>query len=200
MSSLSLRCTACRTTEAGGFATEAKQDEELHMTPDPHHSDVTHLRDLYLAEQPNYKGRFTTPALSDTKSNRIISNESSDIIRMLNSAFDDFVPSDRCKKVDLYPQGQRCDIDVTNDWIYRDINDARLPSRICTIPGSLRESHTSAFSALDRVEAHLSDDANSGPYYHGDCLTEVDVRLYPTLWHRWRPFSVSALPNHHHRY
>ena len=92
------------------------------MTPDPHHTGVPHLRDLYLAEKPNCEGRFTTPALFDTKNNRINSNQSSDIIRMLNSAFDD-IRNNRCKKADLYPQGLRCVVDINNDWIYREINE-----------------------------------------------------------------------------
>ena len=162
------------------FATVAEQDEKLHMTPDPHHAGVTHLRDLYLAEKPKYEGRFTTPALFDTKSNRIVSNESSDIIRMLNSSFDD-VPNDRRKKVDLYPLGLRCAIDITNDWTYRDINEGVYLAGFAQSQEAYEKATRALFLALDKVEAHLSDASNPGPYYYGDCLTEVDVRLYTTI-------------------
>ena len=159
------------------------QDEELRMTPDPHHDGVTHLRDLYLADQPDYAGRFTTPTLYDTKNHAIVSNESSDIIRMLNHEFNEYcaIASAYGLQSDLYPQGLRCDIELTNDWIYGNINEGVYLAGFALSQSSYEKATRALFSALDRVEAHLRDDAKSGPYYYGDRLTEVDVKLFTTI-------------------
>ena len=92
------------------------------MTPDPHHPDFTHLQDLFYEMTPNYEGRFTTPTLYDIKSGKIVNNESADIIRMMNSAFDVLL-QDKEKCSDLYPTSHRSDIDLANEWIYDGIND-----------------------------------------------------------------------------
>ena len=92
------------------------------MTPDPHHPDVTHLQDIYYGLCPDYKGRFTTPTLYDTKTGKIVNNESADIVRMMNSAFDGLLP-DQEKRHDLYPASHRSQIDSANEWIYDGINN-----------------------------------------------------------------------------
>ena len=92
------------------------------MTPDPHHPEFTHLQDIFYQQEPNYEGRFTTPTLYDTKSGKIVNNESADIIRMMNSAFDGLVQSkERCHE--LYPASYRSEIDSANEWIYDCINN-----------------------------------------------------------------------------
>lgn len=92
------------------------------MTPDPHHLDFTHLQNIFYQADPNYKGRFTTPTLYDIKSGKIVNNESAEILRMMNSAFDGLLP-DKQKGHDLYPTSRRSEIDSANDWIYYGIND-----------------------------------------------------------------------------
>ena len=92
------------------------------VTPDPLHSDVERLRDLYMKADPHYKGRWTVPVLWDKKTNTIVSNESSEIIRMLYTEFDDLLP-DRYRQVDLYPTSSRKHIDETNEWTYDYINN-----------------------------------------------------------------------------
>jgi putative glutathione S-transferase len=102
----------------------ATSDEKVpgETTPDPLHKDFTHLRDIYFEQNPDYEGRFTVPTLYDKKTNRIVSNESSEIIRMFYSAFDDLV-EDKYKDVDLFPEHLRKDIEEMNDWVYNDVNN-----------------------------------------------------------------------------
>lgn len=103
----------------------ATPDEKLpgeNVTPDPLHKDYTHLRDIYFEHNPDYEGRFTVPTLYDKKQKRIVSNESSEIIRMLYTEFDDLI-ADEYKKVDLFPKDLQKDIDALNDWVYNDINN-----------------------------------------------------------------------------
>jgi len=80
-----------------------------------------HVKDLYLRADPNYAGRFTVPVLWDKKEHTIVNNESSEIIRMLNSEFDALVPG---KRPDLYPEELREEIDGVNEWVYDRINSA----------------------------------------------------------------------------
>lgn len=91
-------------------------------TPDPLHSDFTHLRDIYFDVEPNYSGRFTVPTLYDKKQKTIVSNESADIIRMLYHEFDHLLP-DKFKNIDLLPKDLKTEIEQTNEWTYNDINN-----------------------------------------------------------------------------
>ena len=80
------------------------------------------MRDLYLMGDPKYEGRYTVPVLWDTKTNNIVNNESSEIIRMLNTEFNDLLP-DSFANVDLYPEDLRAEIDEHNAWTYDNINN-----------------------------------------------------------------------------
>ena len=92
------------------------------VTPDPIHKDFTHLRDIYFDQEPSYAGRFTVPTLYDYKQQKIVSNESSEIIRMFYHEFDDLLP-EKYKQVDLLPDNLKEEIDQTNEWTYNDINN-----------------------------------------------------------------------------
>jgi putative glutathione S-transferase len=83
-----------------------------------------HVKDLYLRADPNYSGRFTVPVLWDKKQHTIVNNESSEIIRMLNSEFDALVSEEAKAKLDLYPTELRTEIDEVNEWVYDRINSA----------------------------------------------------------------------------
>jgi len=80
------------------------------------------MRDLYLTADPQYEGRFTVPVIWDKKTNTVVNNESSEIIRMLYTEFDDLLP-EKYRNVDLYPEDLRKDIDETNSWTYDTINN-----------------------------------------------------------------------------
>ena len=92
------------------------------MTPDPLHKGFTHLRDIYFDTDADYSGRFTVPTLYDKKQQRIVSNESSEIIRMFYTAFDGLLPDDT-RKVELLPGDLMAAIDAVNEWTYHDINN-----------------------------------------------------------------------------
>jgi glutathionyl-hydroquinone reductase len=102
-----------------------KPDEHLpgpDCTPDPLHPEFKNLSELYFAASPEYPGRFTVPVLWDKKLNTIVNNESSEIIRMLYTEFDAFLP-DKYRQVDLYPENLRSEIDLANEWMYDHINN-----------------------------------------------------------------------------
>ncbi|GES60219.1 ubiquitin-activating enzyme E1 [Aspergillus terreus] len=159
----------------------AAPDESLpgeNVTPDPLHPQFTHLREIYFADDPEYTGRFTVPVLYDKKLQRIVSNESAEIIRMLYYEFDDLLPA-QYKQVDLYPQALRSTIDATNEWTYNDVNNGVYKSGFATTQEAYEKAVTTLFASLDRIEAHLA--SSGAPYYFGDAITEADVRLYTTI-------------------
>ena len=112
----------------------ATRDEKLpgeNVTPDPLHEGFTHLREIYFDQNPDYSGRFTVPTLYDKKQKKIVNNESSEIIRMLYYEFDHLLPEEY-KKLDLFPESLRKDIESTNDWTYNDINNGVYKSGFAT--------------------------------------------------------------------
>lgn len=152
------------------------------VVPDPlaGHEDFTHLRHVYFESEPEYDARFTVPVLYDTKTRRIVSNESSEVLRMLGSEFDDLVEP-KYREIDLYPADLRAAIDEAHEWIYSDINNGVYKSGFATTAEAYEANVTTLFAALDRAEAHLAAAAAEGPFWFGARLTEVDVRLYVTL-------------------
>ncbi|KAI8942495.1 hypothetical protein NX059_000560 [Plenodomus lindquistii] len=148
-------------------------------TPDPIHDDYTHIRDIYLANMPDYKDRFTVPVLYDTKTKRIVSNESSEIIRMLYTEFDDLI-EDKYKRVDLFPEKLQRQIEEMNEWVYNDVNNGVYKSGFASTEDAYIKAVTALFSSLDRLEAHLAE--SSTPYLlSSPHVTEADVRLFTTI-------------------
>lgn len=130
---------------------------------------------IYTAADPGYTGRVTVPVLWDKKLKTIVSNESSEIIRMFNSAFDglDGVRSD----LDFYPTDLRERIDEINDPIYHRINNGVYKCGFATTQEAYEEAFDALFSQLDAVEGILSENR----YLIGSALTEADWRLFTTL-------------------
>ncbi|KAH7012373.1 glutathione S-transferase [Macrophomina phaseolina] len=145
--------------------------------PDPVHPEYQHISELYHSVDPDYRGRFTVPVLYDKKTHRIVSNESSEIIRMFYSEFDGLLP-EKFRAIDLFPEALRSSIEETNEWTYDNINNGVYKSGIATKQEAYDKAVKQVFAALDRVEAQLS---STGPYYFGDSITEADIRLYPTI-------------------
>ncbi|WP_409311322.1 glutathione S-transferase family protein [Pectobacterium sp. B1J-3] len=131
------------------------------------------LYQLYLHAEPDYSGRVTVPVLWDTEQHTIVSNESADIIRMFNSAFDQI----GAKAGDYYPLALRSQIDELNRWIYDDVNNGVYKSGFATSQSAYDEAATKVFDALNRLEAILSQQR----YLTGSQLTEADLRLWTTL-------------------
>jgi len=163
------------------FATPTDADApgaNVHPDPIKGHENYTHLRQVYFQVDPEYKGRFTVPTLYDTVSQRIVSNESADIIRMFYSEFDGLLPQEY-RDVVLYPEVLRAQIEETNEWTYDLINNGVYKCGFATTQQAYEKNLYPLFEALDRVEKHLA--TSEGPYYWGKEITESDVRLYTTI-------------------
>jgi putative glutathione S-transferase len=131
------------------------------------------LYQVYAAADPRYTGRVTVPVLWDKARRTIVSNESADILRMFNSAFDDFGAAPG----DYYPAPLRADIDALNDRIYKNVNNGVYRAGFATTQAAYEEAAVPLFETLDRLEARLS----GSRYLVGDRLTEADIRLFTTL-------------------
>lgn len=163
------------------FVTPNEKLPGANTTPDPLHADVSHLRDIYFAQDPEYAGRFTVPVLYDKKAKKIVSNESSEIIRMLYYEFDDLLPT-QYKSIDLYPPSLRPEIESTNEWTYNDVNNGVYKSGFATTQEAYERAVTTLFSSLDKIESHLSSSVTpEKPFYFGSNITEADIRLFTTI-------------------
>ncbi|MGA2126071.1 MAG: glutathione S-transferase family protein [Xanthobacteraceae bacterium] len=131
------------------------------------------LSAVYAAADPQYSGRVTVPVLWDRQRRTIVNNESSEIIRMLNSAFD------ACTDVraDYYPGDLREEIDRINAAVYDNVNNGVYRAGFATTQEAYEEAFRALFSELDRIEAILA----RRRYLVGDRLTEADWRLFTTL-------------------
>ncbi|PBK68942.1 glutathione S-transferase [Armillaria solidipes] len=135
-----------------------------------------HVKDLYLKAESHYEGRFTVPVLWDKKLQTIVNNESSEIIRMFNTAFNDKLPADKAV-LDYYPESLRAEIDSLNDWIYPTINNGVYRSGFATTQAAYEEAVHKLFESLDKVEKLLT----GKDYIIGNQLTECDIRLWVTI-------------------
>ncbi|GAA5944521.1 hypothetical protein JCM1841_007048 [Sporobolomyces salmonicolor] len=96
------------------------------VIPDPLYN-AKFLRELYFKVNPDYSGRFTVPIVWDKKTETIVNNESSEIVRFMNTAFNEVI-DDKYAKLDLYPEACRKEIDDQNDWVYNTVNNVRTLS------------------------------------------------------------------------
>ncbi|MEM0978440.1 MAG: glutathione S-transferase family protein [Pseudomonadota bacterium] len=131
------------------------------------------LHEIYTRSDPKFSGRVTVPVLWDKLNNVIVSNESSEIIRMFNSAFDAITGNID----DYWPEDIRGDIETINLPIYHDVNNGVYKSGFSTTQAAYDEAVSALFDRLDWIEGILSDRR----YLLGDRLTEADWRLFTTL-------------------
>jgi len=132
-----------------------------------------YLHQIYTRADPAYSGRVTVPVLWDKVGKTIVSNESSEIIRMLNAAFNEWCDS----SLDLSPVSLRHEIDAVNARIYPSINNGVYRAGFATTQEAYEEAFDELFNALDEIEDRLS----RSRYLVGDRLTEADIRLFTTL-------------------
>lgn len=132
-----------------------------------------YLHQVYKAADPAYSGRVTVPVLWDKKTATIVSNESSEIIRMLNSAFDEVGATSG----DYYPQELRREIDDLNERIYSAVNNGVYKAGFATTQAAYAEAITPLFETLDWLDQRLA----GSRYLTGDSITEADWRLFTTL-------------------
>jgi len=131
------------------------------------------LADIYLRADPKFSGRVTVPVLWDKRQQTIVSNESAEIIRMFNSAFDAFTDD----RTDYYPAPLREEIDRINERIFATVNNGVYRAGFATTQEAYAEAYTALFETLDDIEGRLSRQR----YLAGPVITEADWRLFTTL-------------------
>jgi putative glutathione S-transferase len=149
------------------------------------------LKELYFKHDPNYEGRYTVPTFWDTKTNTIVNNESSEIIRFMNTEFDDLV-DEKYRGLTFYPEKLRKEIDELNEWVYPTVkcvasllvassntssSNGVYRSGFATSQKAYTEAVTELSGSLDRLDKVLEGKT----YLVGDQLTEADIRLYTTI-------------------
>lgn len=132
-----------------------------------------YLYQVYLKADPNYTGRVTVPVLWDKKTNTIVNNESAEIMRMFNSAFNELTGN----YDDYYPADLQADIDSMNDFVYPNINNGVYKAGFATDQAVYEREVQVLFAALDKLEELLSKQT----YLVRDVFTEADIRLFTTL-------------------
>lgn len=131
------------------------------------------MADIYVLGDPHYSGRASVPVLWDKKLRVVVNNESSEIIRMLNSAFDAFTDD----RTDYYPADVREEIDRINDLVYSTVNNGVYRAGFATTQSAYEEAARTLFATLDQIEGRLSRQR----YLVGRRITEADWRLFTTL-------------------
>ena len=134
---------------------------------------ATHAHQIYTTADPAYTGRVTVPILWDKKQKTIVSNESADIIRMFNCAFDDIGAT----RGDFWPIEERATIEAFNERIYTAINNGVYKAGFATSQPAYEEALFPLFESLDWLDGLLT----SHRYLTGAQLTEADIRLFTTL-------------------
>ena len=132
-----------------------------------------YLYEVYIAAKPDYTGRVTVPVLWDKETNTIVSNESSEIIRMFNSAFDEVGAT----AVSFLPTELLAEIDKVNEFVYSAVNNGVYKAGFATTEAAYKEAVITLFDGLDTLEARLVDQR----YLLGNTITEADWRLFTTL-------------------
>lgn len=131
------------------------------------------LWEIYVKADPHYSGRVTVPVLWDKQTGTIVNNESAEIIRMFNSAFDGLTGSHQ----DFYPTDLRAEIDTLNDIVYDTVNNGVYKAGFATTQEAYEEGARHLFETLDVLDNRLS----TRRYLFGERLTEADWRLFTTL-------------------
>lgn len=134
---------------------------------------LDYLHQIYTRADPQYSGRVTVPVLWDKQTETIVSNESAEIIRMLNEAFDEWGDA----SLDFYPEPLRAEIDEVNALVYDNVNNGVYRAGFATTQEAYEEAFSQLFATLDKLEDRLS----SQRYLVGNRLTEADWRLFTTL-------------------
>ncbi|AIA72014.1 conserved hypothetical protein [Pectobacterium atrosepticum SCRI1043] len=138
-----------------------------------HAGEIHYLHQLYTASVPDYTGKVSVPVLWDRVEGRIVNNESADIIRMLNSEFNDLTGN----HLDFYPSELHSEIDRWNETVYHNVNNGVYKTGFAKTQEHYNDAVTTLFTTLDELDDHLG----SHRYILGDTLTEADWRLFVTL-------------------
>ncbi|WP_419735572.1 glutathione S-transferase family protein [Pseudomonas sp. COR18] len=147
--------------------------DKSHGSTGDHLDGLAFMHQRYTADTADYTGRVTVPVLWDKKLKRIVSNESAEIIRMFNSAFNGLTGN----TLDFYPQALRPVVDEWNERIYPAVNNGVYRAGFATSQSAYETAFDALFVELDQLERHLSQHR----YLAGEYLTEADVRLFTTM-------------------
>lgn len=139
-------------------------------------NNANYIREIYFKANADYDGRFTVPVLWDKKNATIVSNESSEIIRMFNEEFNDYIDEDK-KSLNYYPENLRKDIDELNEWVYDTVNNGVYKSGFATKQAAYENHVYPLFKSLDRIEKILAENE----YLVAGTFTEADIRLWTTI-------------------
>ncbi|CCQ10496.1 Glutathione S-transferase, omega [Pseudoalteromonas luteoviolacea B = ATCC 29581] len=131
------------------------------------------MHELYTKHSSNYSGRVTVPVLWDTHTQQIVSNESSEIIRMFNDAFNHITGNN----LDFYPKPLQTEIDAINEFVYHNVNNGVYKVGFATTQAAYEAAFDALFSALDKLDTRLETQR----FLVGNVLTEADIRLFTTL-------------------
>ena len=158
---------------------------------------VKSIKELYMLANPNYTGTFSVPVLWDTKTKTIVNNDSGEIIRILNSAFNEFIdPNDPEKNVDLAPKELIPELDAYNQWMGPNVNSGVYKVGLAPSQSVFEEQTIKLYESLDEVESKLKGvyDALAAKYgadnekeilknyfLFANHLTDTDIRLYTTI-------------------
>ena len=144
----------------------------------------TSMKELYEKAEPGYEGRYTVPVLWDKKTETIVNNESSEIIRMFYGEFDALLPGEDREAAHpaggFYPEKLRERIDEMNEWVYERVNNGVYKTGFAATQEAYEKALFPLFESLDRLERHLGEEG-AGPYLMGEAVTEADIRLYTTM-------------------
>lgn len=133
---------------------------------------ATYMHELYSRADPLFTGRATVPVLWDMQQNVMVSNESADILRMMNTGFRELVQ----QGPDLYPEDLRPAIDALNPQVYEQLNNGVYKAGFASTQGAYYEAVAGVFAMLDTLEARMTDG-----FLFGERFTEADIRLFVTL-------------------
>ena len=135
------------------------------------------MHEIYTKAQPDYSGIVTVPVLWDKKQKTIVNNESSEIIRILNTSFNHLIEDEQARALDFYPEKKQAEIDKVNAKVYGNINNGVYRTGFAITQESYEKSYVRLFDTLDEMESILSKQR----YLTGSQITEADWRLFVTL-------------------
>jgi putative glutathione S-transferase len=160
-----------------GWQFPESNDEYPESTVD-HLYNSKHLHEVYFKADAEYKGRYSVPVLWDKKDSTIVNNESAELLRDLQTSFNDILPEEKAK-ITLYPEHLRAKIDEVAVWMQRDLNSGVYKAGFAETQEDYDKNVIPVFAALNRLEKLIHQ--NGGPYILGKQLTELDVRAYATV-------------------
>ncbi|KAH6658506.1 glutathione S-transferase [Truncatella angustata] len=139
-----------------------------------------YLHEVYFKADKDYKGRYSVPLLWDTKEHTIVNNESAELLRWMQTGFDELLPEGSAgRTLTLYPEPLRSKIDEVGEWMQRDLNSGVYKAGFATDQETYDENVPVVFAALNKLERIIHE--NGGPYVLGTELTELDIRAYATV-------------------